>query len=103
MKTYEKIIAIIASMTILSSSVVSCGKIEEKATPESSISNISTVDPMELEELPRGEYEVSEVDYLSEIEDITDISPLNDSVNKYVIIIMGNREICKNLLPQERN
>lgn len=81
MKIYEKIIAIIASMTILSSSVVSCGKNEEKATPES---NISTVDPMDLEELPRGEYEVSEVDYLSGISNITDISPLDN--NRYLVI-----------------
>ncbi len=84
MKIYEKIIAIIASMSILSSSVVSCGKIEKKATPESSITNISTVDPMDLEELPRGEYEVSEVDYLGDIEHISDISPLND--NRYLVI-----------------
>ena len=84
MKNYEKIIAIIASMTILSSSVVSCGKIEEKATPESNITNISTVDPMDLEELPRSEYEVYEVDYLGDIEHISDISPLND--NRYLVI-----------------
>ena len=84
MKIYEKIIAIIASMTILSSSIVSCGKNEEKATSESNITNISTVDPMDLEELPRGEYKVSEVDYLGEIENITDISPLND--NQYLVI-----------------
>ena len=84
MKNYEKIIAIIASMSILSSSVVSCGKIEKKATPESNITNISTVDPMDLEELPRSEYEVSEVDYLGDIEHISDISPLND--NRYLVI-----------------
>lgn len=84
MKIYEKIIAISASMTILSSSVVSCGKIEEKAKPESNITNISTVDPMDLEELPRGEYEVSEVDYLSGISNITDISPLDN--NRYLVI-----------------
>ena len=84
MKIYEKIIAIIASMSILSSSVVSCGKIEEKATPESNITNISTVDPMDLEELPRSEYEVSEVDYLSGISNITDILPLDN--NRYLVI-----------------
>lgn len=79
MKIYEKIIAIIASMAVLSCSAVSCGEIEVTNT-----TNIEAVDPLDLEELPRGEYEVSVVEYLTEIENITDISPLDD--NRFLVI-----------------
>lgn len=83
MKTYEKVIAIIASMAILTGTATSCA-IFKKKVPLSSDETISAaVDPASLKELPRGRYEVSEADYLSGIENISDITPLNN--NRFLI------------------
>lgn len=83
MKTYERVLANAVLIAVISSSFVSCGKIGEE-TSEADITNVVTVEPSELEELPDAEYEVSEIGYLSEIEHISDISPLND--NRFLVI-----------------
>lgn len=86
MKNYKKIVAVITSMTIMLCATFSCGK-EDKTSPPiyiSDLTEISAVNPMDLEELPRTEYECSEVDYLSGISNITNISPLDN--NRYLVI-----------------
>lgn len=79
MKTYVRVLASIVLIAVISSSFISCGKISEKTT-EADITDMVTVDSSELEELPDTEYEVSEVGYLSEIEHISEISPLNGNL-----------------------
>ena len=81
MKTCSKIISFLASAAVLTSSAVSCGKTEEKAAPSGDIHSAYAPD---LTELPRGGYEVTDIGYLSDIENIKDISPLND--NRFLII-----------------
>ena len=83
MKNYEKLIAIIVSMAVLTGTVTSCA-VSKKKVPLSSDETISAaVDPVSLKELPRGEYEVYEADYLKGIENISNITPLNN--NRFLI------------------
>ena len=81
MKTCSKIISFLASAAVLTGSAVSCGKTEEKAAPSGDIHSAYAPD---LTELPRGGYEVTDIGFLSDIENIKDISPLND--NRFLII-----------------
>ena len=83
MKNYKKVIAIIVSMAVLTGTVTSCA-VSKKKVPLSSDETISAaVDPVSLKELPRGEYEVYEADYLKGIENISNITPLNN--NRFLI------------------
>ncbi|SHM38683.1 hypothetical protein [Ruminococcus flavefaciens] len=84
MKNYQKVTALIATMSIMSCFIVSCEKTEKNELTADSIIDVSTVAPIELDELPRGEYECYELDYLSGIKDITGISPLNN--NRFLVI-----------------
>ncbi|WP_028518717.1 hypothetical protein [Ruminococcus flavefaciens] len=83
MKNYKNLIAIIVSMAVLTGTVTSCA-VSKKKVPLSSDETISAaVDPVSLKELPRGEYEVYEADYLKGIENISNITPLNN--NRFLI------------------
>lgn len=88
-KTIRSIAAIAASVLLISGTVILCSKINK---PKSNVEDIVTINPAELEELPRGEYEGSAVDYLSgiEIENITDISPLGN--NRFLVVTESDRE-----------
>jgi hypothetical protein len=76
MRANVKVAALLALIAVLAGSAASCGL---NRSQEQDIANVSAVDLLALEELPRGNYEGEECDYLSSIENITSISPLNDS------------------------
>ena len=73
MKNYEKVIAIIVSMSVLTGTASSCAVSKKKVSLSSDETISAAVDPVSLKELPRGEYEVSEADYLRGIENISNI------------------------------
>ena len=54
MKNYEKLITIIVSMAVLTGTVTSCAVSKEKVPMSSDETISAAVDPMSLEELPRG-------------------------------------------------
>ena len=83
MKNYEKVIAIIVSMAVLTGTASSCAVSKKKVSLSSDETISEAVDPVSLKELPRGEYEVSEADYLNGIENISNITPLNN--NRFLI------------------
>lgn len=88
-KIIRSITAIAASVVLISGTVILCSKINK---PKNNVEDTVTINPAELEELPRGEYKGSAVDYLSgiEIENITDISPLGN--NRFLVVTESDRE-----------
>ena len=83
MKNYKKVIAIIVSMAVLTGTASSCAVSKKRVSLSSDETISAPVDPVSLKELPRGEYEVYEADYLSGIDNITNITPLNN--NRFLI------------------
>lgn len=85
MRANVKVAALLALIAVLAGSAASCGL---NRSQEQDIANVSAVDLLALEELPRGNYEGEECDYLSSIENITSISPLNDS--RFLVVSDGS-------------
>lgn len=84
MKRTKKLVGIVLTMAVLSGLAVSCEKYgSSEENEESTPAEIITAGSV-LEELPRGEYEVSEVKGTGDMYDITEISALNDS--RYLIV-----------------